>query len=92
MAWPQNRILGSGYLDEQLPLPGPGHAVTMVGYKSATGQLNDAVFVFKNSYGPTWGQGGYGYATYRYLSQHLDDGLIIEVQPGDDARAKAAGK
>jgi C1A family cysteine protease len=92
MAWPQNRILGSGYLDEQTPLPGAGHAVTMVGYKSTTGQLNDAVFVFKNSYGPTWGQGGYGYATYRYLSQHLDDGLIIEVQPGDDARAKGAGK
>jgi len=40
-----------------------GHAVTLVGYKSATGRIEDAVFIFKNSYGVDWGQGGYGTAT-----------------------------
>ncbi|MEI6108231.1 MAG: C1 family peptidase, partial [Opitutae bacterium] len=58
-----------------------GHAVTLVGYKSGTGRLEDAVFIFKNSWGADWGQGGYGMVTYGYLSQHLNDAVLLEVQP-----------
>jgi hypothetical protein len=82
-AWPHYRTSRSGYIDQQLPMDGGGHAVTVVGYTSATGQLADAVFMFKNSWGPAWGQGGYGYITYRYLSQHVGEALVIEVQPGE---------
>jgi hypothetical protein len=92
MAWPHYRTLSSGYIDAQRPLPGAAHAVTLVGYKSATGELADVVFIFKNSYGPSWGQGGYGYVTQRYLSQHLGDAAIIDVQRGDAAHSAAGAQ
>ena len=56
--------------------------MTLVGYKSPTNQLADTVFIFKNSYGPEWGQGGYGTVTYGYLQNNLQDAVLLEVQPG----------
>jgi C1A family cysteine protease len=41
-----------------------GHAVTAVGYDDAT-----ACFIFRNSWGVTWGDSGYGYIPYVYLQQ-----------------------
>ncbi|MBI3885417.1 MAG: hypothetical protein HY302_06775, partial [Opitutae bacterium] len=74
--------LRTGYLSAQKPVPGAGHAVTLVGYQTATGRIEDAVFVFKNSWGAEWGQGGYGTVTYHYLNRHLHDAVILEVQAG----------
>lgn len=81
LAWPNYRSIRNGYLSGQKPMPEGGHAVTLVGYKSGTGRLEDAVFIFKNSWGADWGQGGYGMVTYGYLSQHLNDAVLLEVQP-----------
>jgi hypothetical protein len=80
MAWPHYRTLRSGYLSAQKPIPNGWHAVTIVGYRSASGRLEDSVFVFKNSWGSSWGQGGYGSVTYAYLEQHLNDAVLLEVQ------------
>lgn len=80
MAWPHYRSLRNAYLDAQKPLPDGGHAVTLVGYRSSTGRLEEAVFIFKNSWGATWGQGGYGVATYRYLNAHLHDAVLLEIR------------
>jgi hypothetical protein len=82
LAWPNYRSLRGGYLNAQKPMEGIGHAVTLVGYKSASGRLEDTVFIFKNSYGPDWGQGGYGTVTYAYLSNYLQDAVLLEVQHG----------
>jgi hypothetical protein len=82
MGWPNYRTLRSGYLSGQKPMPDGGHAVTLVGYKSLTGRIEDAVFIFKNSYGVDWGQGGYGTVTYKYLTNNLHDAVLLEVQPG----------
>lgn len=79
MAWPHYRTLRNAYLDAQKPLADGGHAVTLVGYRTATGRLEDAVFVFKNSWGTMWGQGGYGIVTYRYLQNHLHDAVLLEL-------------
>lgn len=87
LAWPNYRTLRTGYLSAQTPLAGTGHAVTLVGYRSPTGRLEDAVFIFKNSWGIDWGQGGYGHVTYAYLNQHLHDAVILEVRAGGDARS-----
>lgn len=80
MAWPNFRSLRNGFLDLQKPQSGVGHAVTLVGYTSATGQLKDAVFIFKNSYGVQWGHGGYGTVTYTYLANNLTQAVLLEVQ------------
>lgn len=80
MGWPNYRSIRTGYLSGQKPTG--GHAVTLVGYTSATGRIEDAVFIFKNSWGVDWGQGGYGTATYGYLSSNLGDAVLLEVQTG----------
>ncbi len=81
MGWPLSRIV-NGYLSGQKAAPDRGHAVTIVGYKSSTGKIEDAYFIFKNSWGPTWGQGGYGTVTYSYLNKYLFDAVLLDVQPG----------
>jgi uncharacterized protein YvpB len=80
IAWPNYRTLRTGFLDGQKPVTGSGHAVTLVGYTSASGRLEDTVFIFKNSYGAEWGQGGYGTVTYAYLHNYLNDAVLLEVQ------------
>jgi hypothetical protein len=83
--WPHARTLRSGFLTEQKPVNNYAHAVTLVGYRCESGRLEDTVFIFKNSYGPTWGTGGYGLAAYRYLAAHLLDAVILEVLPASGA-------
>lgn len=80
--WPHYRSLRNGSLIDQKPLEGGGHAVTLVGYHCATNRLDDVVFIFKNSWGPDWGQGGYGTVTYGYLQKHLHSAVLLEVQRG----------
>jgi hypothetical protein len=82
MSWPNFRSLRNGFLDRQKPQSGNGHAVTLVGYRSATGRIEDAEFIFKNSYGVDWGQGGYGTVTYLYLTNNLYEAVLLEVQSG----------
>lgn len=79
LAWPHWRTIRSGFLGAQKPLPGAYHAVTLVGYRSPKGTLEETQFIFKNSWGGTWGQGGYGTVTYAYLQQHLTDAILLEV-------------
>ena len=81
LGWPMTRVF-NGYLNTQTAAPNRGHAVTLVGYKSATGRIEDAYFIFKNSWGPKWGQGGYGTVTYHYLQNYLFDAVLLEVQRG----------
>jgi len=80
MAWPATRVV-HGFISTQKGSPNSGHAVTMVGYLASTDRIEDTVFIFKNSWGPNWGQGGYGTVSYAYLSQYLDTAVLLEVQP-----------
>jgi C1A family cysteine protease len=42
-----------------------GHAICIVGYNDAKHQ-----FKFENSWGPRWGDHGYGYLSYDYMDKH----------------------
>jgi len=44
------------------PNPEGGHAMAVVGYDDAKGR-----FLVRNSFGPTWGDGGYGTLPYEYV-------------------------
>ncbi len=81
MAWPVEYNWRTGYLDKQRVHAAGGHAVTLVGYTSKTGRLEDTVFTFKNSWGTRWGIDGYGSATYEFLRNHLHSAILLEVQP-----------
>lgn len=73
-----------------LPLPTPGdrtgnsHSVVIVGYDDAlTIDLNPfpksvGAFRVMNSWGTGWGDGGYGYIPYRYLSTLLAPEMISQ--------------
>jgi len=82
LAWPNYRSIPTAYLSGQTPQPNRFHSVTIVGYTCPTERIEDAVFLFKNSWGAQWGQGGYGTVTYGYLSNHLYDAILLEVQSG----------
>jgi hypothetical protein len=81
MAWPVEYNWRTGYLDKQRVHPNGGHAVTLVGYTSKSGRLEDTVFTFKNSWGTRWGIDGYGTATYEFLRNNLHSAILLELQP-----------
>jgi hypothetical protein len=78
--WPHYRTIRGGVLSEQKPRADYAHAVTLVGYTCRSGRPEDVSFIFKNSYGARWGQGGYGRVTYRYLEENLLGAVLLEVQ------------
>jgi hypothetical protein len=80
LRWPHERSITAGVLSEQQPLPDASHAVTFVGYECRGDRIEDAVFIFKNSYGPQWGQGGYGRATWTYLSRNLHEAYVLDLR------------
>ncbi len=81
LRWPSERSIRGGVLSDQQPLAEGAHAVVFLGYECSTGRAEDAWFVFKNSYGPRWGQGGYGRAAGRYLARHLLEAYVLDVSP-----------
>ena len=85
LRWPSYRTLRTGLLSEQTPVEGATHAVALVGYKNPGGEIEATTFVFKNSYGPAWGEGGYGWVTWRYLQNYLLTAALLEVQRPDAA-------
>jgi len=86
VAWPSNVSPQSGYLSVQNGFADWGHAITLVGYTSTSGRIEDTVFTFKNSWGPHWAMGGYGHATYDFLQRNLHDAVLLEVLRPDAAK------
>ena len=62
------------YFESDDVFPAPRHAVIAVGYGS-TG-LSDAILI-RNSWGPTWGQGGYAWITRAFVEKNLFDMAIL---------------
>ena len=58
----------NGILDTFRPVPNAGgHAVVVVGYRA------DGRFIIRNSWGTTWGDGGFGYASASYIKSAFFD-------------------
>jgi hypothetical protein len=79
-AWPRFFNMRAALLNSQEP--SYSHAVTLVGYRCPTGRIEDATFIFKNSWGADWGANGYGYASYSYLLKHLHTAILLELRTG----------
>lgn len=70
-----------------IPLPlavredtfGESHAICVIGYDDASRLLK-----FRNSWGVRWGEQGYGYLPYSYMSLYMHEAWA--AQPGRDAR------
>jgi len=47
-----------------------GHAIFCVGYRDDANYAGGGYVIFKNSWGTGWGDQGYGYLPYQYVSNH----------------------
>jgi hypothetical protein len=57
-----------------------GHAVVLVGYSCPDGDMENAVFRFRNSYGVKWGDKGYGTVSWKYLVEHFTNGMFLDLR------------
>jgi C1A family cysteine protease len=70
--------------DGKIPFPGRGekveggHAIMAVGYddslkikNTSSGETTVGAMLIRNSWGKTWGDGGYGWLPYEYVLQEL---------------------
>lgn len=81
LRWPHERALRRGVLlRSQRPRQGYAHAVTLVGYRTSA-DSGEVEFIFRNSWGPEWGAGGYGYVALSYLGDHLLTAIFLDVAP-----------
>lgn len=59
-----------------------GHALVLCGYQDDTAAPGGGWHIFRNSWSPAWGDGGYGYLPYAYLAdQYLCYGLWSATLP-----------
>ena len=50
-----------------------GHSITLVGHKNSAAFPGGGYFIFRNSWGPTFGDHGYGYMSYAYVKAYCND-------------------
>lgn len=50
-----------------------GHSVALVGFRKDRAFPGGGYFIFRNSFGPGWGDGGYGYVSFEYLLKFAND-------------------
>lgn len=80
VSWPAYwRIANTSVLGKQPVEEGTGHAVTIIGYRCEDGKIENAKFIFRNSWGDGWGAGGYGFFTYEYLMNNLQSCYFVEL-------------
>ncbi len=81
VSWPSySRIAHTSVLGKQPVLAGAGHAVAIIGYRCEDGNIENAKFIFRNSWGDDWGAGGYGFFTYEYLINNLHSCYVVELR------------
>ncbi len=73
--------------DDEVPEPQRRHAVIAVGHGTVDGQR--AILV-RNSWGPTWGDGGYGWLTEQFLGPRIFAAATLLEEVDVSTRSDAA--
>jgi hypothetical protein len=58
-----------------------GHSIVFVGYTNDSGFPGGGAFLFRNSFGKNWGDGGYGWMSFAYVTACANDALWLELRP-----------
>jgi hypothetical protein len=58
-----------------------GHSIDLVGFHQARSFPGGGYFIFRNSFGPTFGNAGYGFVSFRYLRTYANDAIVISAAP-----------
>jgi C1A family cysteine protease len=56
-----------------------GHAVALVGYRSDSQFPGNGYFIYRNSWGETWGDHGYGYMPFEYILKYANDLFVYQM-------------
>ncbi len=56
-----------------------GHAVALTGYRTREGGARE--FLVHNSWGSSWGDGGYGWVSERMVRERLRDAFVVTLAP-----------
>jgi len=59
-----------------------GHSLTLVGYRDDPALPGGGAFLYRNSFGPTWGEGGYAWMPYAYAQAYGNDALGLRTGGG----------
>lgn len=63
-----------------------GHSIALTGYRLDASLPGGGVFLFRNSNGPRWGDGGYGEMSFAYVRAYANDALWLECGPPGSER------
>ncbi len=82
--WPRNEGEYRKIVDGIMTIPPregvfDGHSIIMVGYQDDPKIPGGGWFLFRNSHGINYGDGGYGKMPYEYLSKYANDGVSVRV-------------
>ncbi len=86
--WPKNEEQYRRLVNGLMTIPPregvfDGHSIIMAGYQDDPKAPGGGWFLFRNSHGAGYGEGGYGKMPYEYLSKYANDGVSVRV--GRDA-------
>jgi Papain family cysteine protease len=81
LRWP-NTLKGSQLLDvPPANKVSDGHSIMFVGYQDDPTKKEAGVLRFRNSWGPGWGDHGYGTMSYAYARAYANDALWLQLGP-----------
>ncbi len=55
-----------------------GHSIDLVGFRDSKDFAGGGYFIFRNSFGDTYGDAGYGYVAYQYLLDYGNDAIVVD--------------
>jgi len=58
-----------------------GHSIDLVGFREAPAFPGGGYFIFRNSFGPSFGNAGYGFVSFQYLLTYSNDAIAVSSQP-----------
>ena len=77
LRWP-NKLSGSSIISDNPPGGvSDGHSIAFVGYTDDRTAPGGGAFRFRNSFGPSWGDHGYGTMSYAYVRKYSNDALWL---------------
>ena len=56
-----------------------GHSIDLVGYHEGPQYPGGGYFIFRNSFGPSFGDNGYGFVSFQYIREYANDAIHIDL-------------
>jgi hypothetical protein len=63
-----------------------GHSIDLVGFKESPAFPGGGYFIFRNSFGRSFGNAGYGFVSFQYLRAYSNDAIAIAPPPWHPGR------